>query len=74
MDVAASLYNERDVIVGMGDISRVNNTPWLAAVYGDAEFNFTPSLVIHAGGRYDQYSTFGSALSLTRGDSTEHAS
>jgi iron complex outermembrane receptor protein len=54
---------QRDVIVGMGDISRVNDIPWLAAVYGDAEFNFTPSLIVHAGGRYDQYSIFGGAVS-----------
>ncbi|MGD0732938.1 MAG: TonB-dependent receptor, partial [Terracidiphilus sp.] len=54
---------QRDVVVGMGDLSRVDDTPWLAAVYGDAEFNFTPNLVIHAGGRFDQYSTFGGALS-----------
>jgi iron complex outermembrane receptor protein len=54
---------QRDVIVGMGDLSRVNDTPWLAAVYGDAELNFTPSLIVHAGGRYDEYSTFGGAVS-----------
>jgi iron complex outermembrane receptor protein len=52
-----------DTIVGMGNISWVKDTPWLAAVYGDAEFNFTPSLIVHAGGRYDQYSTFGGAMS-----------
>ena len=54
---------QRDVIVGIGDLSRVDDTPWLAALYGDGEFNFTPRLIIHAGGRYDQYSTFGGALS-----------
>jgi iron complex outermembrane receptor protein len=54
---------QRDVVVGLGDLSRVNDTPWRAAVYGDAEFNFTPSLIIHAGGRFDQYSTFGGAVS-----------
>jgi outer membrane receptor for ferrienterochelin and colicins len=54
---------QRDEIVGMGDLSRVNDTPWLAAVYGDAELNFTPRLIVHAGGRYDQYSTFGGAVS-----------
>ncbi len=54
---------QRDVIVGMGDLSRINDTPWLAAVYGDAELNFTPRLIVHAGGRYDEYSTFGGAAS-----------
>lgn len=54
---------QRDVIVGMGDLSRVNDTSWLAAVYGDAELNFTPRLIVHAGGRYDQYSTFGGTMS-----------
>jgi outer membrane receptor for ferrienterochelin and colicins len=54
---------QRNVVVGSGDLSRVNDTPWLAAVYGDAELNFTPSLIVHAGGRYDRYSTFGGAIS-----------
>lgn len=54
---------QRNMIVGVGDLSRVNNSPWLAAVYGDAELNFTPSLILHAGGRFDQYSTFGGAFS-----------
>jgi iron complex outermembrane receptor protein len=52
----------RNIVVGEGDISRTDNTPWFAAVYGDAEFNFTPHLILHAGGRFDQYSTFGGAV------------
>jgi iron complex outermembrane receptor protein len=51
----------RNVIVGEGDISHTDDTPWSAAVYGDAEVNLGPSLVVHAGGRFDHYSTFGGA-------------
>jgi outer membrane receptor for ferrienterochelin and colicins len=54
---------QRNAIVGIGDISRVNDTPWVAALYGDAELNFTPSLIVHAGGRYDRYSTSGGTIS-----------
>jgi outer membrane receptor for ferrienterochelin and colicins len=52
----------RNIIVGEGQISHTDVTPWLAAVYGDAEVNLAPSLIVHAGGRFDQYSTFGGAL------------
>jgi iron complex outermembrane receptor protein len=52
----------RNIVVGKGEISRADDTPWFAAVYGDAEFNFTPNLILHAGGRFDDYSTFGSAV------------
>jgi iron complex outermembrane receptor protein len=54
---------QKDLIVGLGNLSKVDDKPWLAAIYGDAELNFTHSLIVHAGGRYDQYSTFGGAVS-----------
>ena len=40
-----------------------NESPWFAAVYGEAELNFIPEVTVHAGGRLDKYSTFGQALS-----------
>jgi iron complex outermembrane receptor protein len=53
---------QRTIIVGEGDISNIHDTPWFGAVYGDAEINVTPSLMLHAGGRIDEYSTFGGAV------------
>jgi len=53
---------ERTILVGVGTISRADNTPWFAAVYGDAEINLVPKLILHAGGRIDRYSTFGGAV------------
>jgi iron complex outermembrane receptor protein len=53
---------QRNIIAGEGDISRTDNTPWFAAVYGDAEITLIPKLILHAGGRLDQYSTFGGAV------------
>jgi iron complex outermembrane receptor protein len=53
---------QRNIIVGEGDISRSDNSPWFAAVYGDGEFDLTPNLILHAGGRLDEYSTFGGAV------------
>ena len=52
----------RNIVTGEGDISRTDNTPWSAAVYGDAEVNLAPSLIVHAGGRFDRYSTFGGSM------------
>jgi outer membrane receptor for ferrienterochelin and colicins len=52
----------RNVIAGKGDISHADDSPWFGAAYGDAEFNLAPSLIVHAGGRFDHYSTFGSAV------------
>jgi outer membrane receptor for ferrienterochelin and colicins len=53
---------QRNLVIGEGDISQTDDTPWLAAVYGDAEVDLAPRLIIHAGGRFDQYSTFGGAF------------
>lgn len=64
---AESEYNirllQRNLIVGQGDLSYVTDSPWLVAGFADTEFNFAPALTVHAGARFDRYSTFGGAVS-----------
>ena len=54
---------QRNYVSGQPDLFYSNESPWLAAAYGEAELNVIPRVTIHAGGRLDKYSTFGQALS-----------
>jgi iron complex outermembrane receptor protein len=58
VDVSQSVY-----VVGGPQIFAASQTPWLAAVYGEAELNLLPKVTLHAGGRLDSFSTFGSTFS-----------
>jgi iron complex outermembrane receptor protein len=48
---------------GQPPVLNDHRTPWLMAAYGETELNLVPKLTIHAGGRFDYFNSFGSALS-----------
>jgi outer membrane receptor for ferrienterochelin and colicins len=54
---------QRDFYAGQPAFFNSNESPWLAAVYGEVELNQIPKIAIHAGGRIAWFSTFGKALS-----------
>jgi len=54
---------QRSFAAGMPDLLRIGQSPWLGAAYGEVELHVVPKTIVHAGGRLDRYSTFGTALS-----------
>jgi iron complex outermembrane receptor protein len=58
LDVTQSNY-----LAGEPDSFRSDESPWLAAIFGEAELSIVPRLIIHAGGRVDWFSSFGEAVS-----------
>jgi outer membrane receptor for ferrienterochelin and colicins len=54
---------QRNYVVGLPNLFYSNDSPWLTAFYGEAELKLIPHTVMRTGGRLDQYSTFGHALS-----------
>lgn len=54
---------QKNYIIGQPASLNVNDSPWLTAVYGEAELNLIPKVTLRAGGRFDWFSTFGGAVS-----------
>lgn len=50
-------------MAGLPEAFAADDSPWLAAVYGDAELSLGPTVLLHLGGRLDDFSTFGRAFS-----------
>jgi iron complex outermembrane receptor protein len=57
------LVDMKTFFVGHPPILNVHHTPWLAAVYGEAELNLNSKISVRAGGRFDHFDSFGAAFS-----------
>jgi iron complex outermembrane receptor protein len=59
-----SLRNRQSAGVSGGPILFwFENTPWQAAVFGDAELHVVPRMIVHAGARVDWFSNYNEAWS-----------
>jgi outer membrane receptor for ferrienterochelin and colicins len=54
---------QRNFLVGQPDSLHLDDMPWLAALYGDAELRLLPKTILHAGARIDWFDAFGAELS-----------
>lgn len=54
---------QKNYLAGEPDSFLSNESPWLAAVFGEAELRIIPRVIMHVGGRMDWYSNFGAAMS-----------
>jgi outer membrane receptor for ferrienterochelin and colicins len=54
---------QRSVAAELPDMLHIEESPWLVAAYGELELHALPKTILHAGGRLDHYSTFGTAFS-----------
>lgn len=54
---------QRNYDVGQPDSFYSDQSPRLGAIYAEAELNLIPNVIVHAGGRVDWFSTFGSTVS-----------
>jgi iron complex outermembrane receptor protein len=50
-------------LVGQPDAFRSDQSPWMASAYADAELSLGSELLLHLGGRFDDFSTFGKTVS-----------
>jgi iron complex outermembrane receptor protein len=55
--------DQKNYVDGQPPSFHVSDSPWLTAVYGEAELNLIPKVTLRAGGRFDWFSTFGGAVS-----------
>lgn len=55
--------DQKNYIKGQPPSFHVNDSPWLTAVYGEAELNLLPKVTLRGGGRFDWFSTFGGNVS-----------
>src|ERR1700728_3837384 len=54
---------QKNYLAGQTDSFQSDDSPWLAAVFGEAELNLVPKLIFHVGGRVDRFSDFGPSFS-----------
>ncbi len=54
---------QRAGLVGQPDAFRSDQSPWMASAYADAELSLGPDVLLHLGGRLDDFSTFGRTVS-----------
>lgn len=50
-------------MTGQPDAFRSDQSPWMASAYADAELSLGPDVILHLGGRLDDFSVFGHTLS-----------
>jgi len=54
---------QRAGLAGQPDAFRSDQSPWMASAYADAELSLGPDVLLHLGGRLDDFSSFGRTLS-----------
>ena len=54
---------QRAGLEGQPDAFRSDQSPWMASAYGDAELSLGPEILLHLGGRLDDFSSFGRTVS-----------
>ncbi len=50
-------------LAGQPDVFRSDQSPWMASAYADAELSLGRGVLLHLGGRLDEFSTFGQTVS-----------
>jgi iron complex outermembrane receptor protein len=54
---------QRAGMLDQPEVFRSDQSPWMASAYADAELNLGKSVLLHLGGRFDDFSTFGHTFS-----------
>ncbi|HZZ37925.1 MAG TPA: TonB-dependent receptor [Acidobacteriaceae bacterium] len=63
-DYEYSLHiRQRAGMTGQADVFRSDESPWMASAYADAELSLGRGVLLHLGGRLDDFSTFGQTVS-----------
>jgi iron complex outermembrane receptor protein len=55
--------NQKNYAAGLPPVMETQHSPWLAAVYGEAELSLAPKVTLRAGARFDYFDSFGGAFS-----------